>query len=1265
MNNQPWVIPTYNQWAKLLYINTASFPKFLLWMLFLVHGSIAFAQLEVTTDRPTADYQLGETVNFAITSPWASGQATYTIHADERTPNYKTGTITINAGQTATIPYTADAAGVVNCTVNLNGQFGTAVAGIGTNQLDALEAEPADFDAFWQNQVARSNAIPLNAQVNYYRGNGVTNTYKFSLSNIDNRRIHGYMTIPTGGGTYPAMITLPAYGEGANLTQPDEFGANLAQVIAVSVSIHNADPSSVDPNAYRPNEITNRENYYYKQAIIGVKRVIDYIHTRADFDQQNIILAGVSQGGGLATIVAGLDQRVDLIVQSNPALARHLGPKYNRPGGFPYYIWQSRVQNGTPSHETSTINAAKYYDAIYFAKRYKKPALTIVGYQDVITPPDGTFAINNQFRDKTIFLHSLKTGHNHPGEYWNGRYDVIRRFIPSTRQPQYPALGYVANAGEDARVATGGVLNLNGQMVDNYNVLNNLAVKWEMVEGPGTVNFSNADRYNTNATFSTDGRYVLRFSGNVTDKLAGESKYYTIADHIVVQVGEGGDTGGGDGGGTDGGGGDNGGGGDGGGNGGGDGGTTNLVNTNLNFLSFDQWGNIDVQVTFSRPSQGLQLSDFEVDNGALIGISGWGQFYFIKIQPIGNRVEVSLPAETTKAINDGAFNTASDVLVIEIENTDGGGGNNGEITCQNLTDGGEVRGNESSCTEFTPTTITNVSLPTGGSGEIEYQWQSSAAGENGPWTDISNSNQLEYTPSMITQTTWYRRIAKRNNCGDFTGISNVVVKQVTLTNDSETVAVGNYCALRADQPWWQWIQKVQIGNFVQYSNKEGYGDFTNKQVELSQGNTYNIELFPGFTWERYDEYWRVWIDYNQDGDFEDADEMVFSGNGQDNQIGTITVPTSTRTGITRMRVAMRNGVFAEPCSSFTFGEVEDYTVMLKNDAPSDYCTARANQPWNQWIAQVQVADLNNYSGKEGYADFTNRSATVTSGQIYTMNLRPAFSYGSFDMHWQVWVDYNQDGDFTDAGERVVSTSSDQPVVTEIFIPEYAAPGITRMRVTARTGAFADACGDFPYGEVEDYNVVIRECASNRGNLQRGVLELTTWRSKRAVELTWVTNTEYKNDYFAVQRSADGENFTEIQRYESLSDLYLAPNNYNFTDSRPLYGMNYYRIKQVYKDGLFRYSSVVELDFDLDVSRYVVFPNPTMEELFVNLPNQAGKSARLLLVNALGQQVEELQIDEIPNYPLRMPLGNLQHGVYQLYLQVADGVTKVETIVIGK
>jgi len=77
-------------------------------------------------------------------------------------------------------------------------------------------------------------------------------------------------------------------------------------------------------------------------------------------------------------------------------------------------------------------------------------------------------------------------------------------------------------------------------------------------------------------------------------------------------------------------------------------------------------------------------------------------------------------------------------------------------------------------------------------------------------------------------------------------------------------------------------------------------------------------------------YWNVWIDYNQDGDFTDAGEQVMNLNST--STGTlssnITIPLNAILGNTRMRVAMKYGAASTSCESFTYGEVEDYTVSI-------------------------------------------------------------------------------------------------------------------------------------------------------------------------------------------------------------------------------------------------------------------------------------------------------------------------------------------------
>ncbi|MEZ4961538.1 MAG: SdrD B-like domain-containing protein [Saprospiraceae bacterium] len=110
---------------------------------------------------------------------------------------------------------------------------------------------------------------------------------------------------------------------------------------------------------------------------------------------------------------------------------------------------------------------------------------------------------------------------------------------------------------------------------------------------------------------------------------------------------------------------------------------------------------------------------------------------------------------------------------------------NGEVEdymvsiCKNLTNAGTIEGAETGCNGFDPTAITESTAISGGSGTIEYQWQQSIDG-GVTWTDIPGATSSTYDPGAITQTTRYRRNARRSRCGSF--ISSNTVTKTVLTN---------------------------------------------------------------------------------------------------------------------------------------------------------------------------------------------------------------------------------------------------------------------------------------------------------------------------------------------------------------------------------------------------------------------------------------------------------------------------------------------------
>lgn len=140
----------------------------------------------------------------------------------------------------------------------------------------------------------------------------------------------------------------------------------------------------------------------------------------------------------------------------------------------------------------------------------------------------------------------------------------------------------------------------------------------------------------------------------------------------------------------------------------------------------------------------------------------------------------------------------------------------------------------------------------------------------------------------------------------------------------------SYCESSGQNTQYEWIETVEIAEQVFNSgNNQGYGDFTNTDIDVPIGGTLDLAFTPGFGFFSYSENWQVWIDYNRDGDFEDLGEQVFISSGDTRIEGTIGIPATANPGRTRLRVVMKWGDLVQPCESFSWGEVEDYTINLK------------------------------------------------------------------------------------------------------------------------------------------------------------------------------------------------------------------------------------------------------------------------------------------------------------------------------------------------
>jgi hypothetical protein len=123
---------------------------------------------------------------------------------------------------------------------------------------------------------------------------------------------------------------------------------------------------------------------------------------------------------------------------------------------------------------------------------------------------------------------------------------------------------------------------------------------------------------------------------------------------------------------------------------------------------------------------------------------------------------------------------------------------------------------------------------------------------------------------------------------------------------------------------------------------------------------------------------------------------------------------------------------------------------------------------------VAVDAFSNSSGPSGYSDFTTEVIEVEKNAAYAVTLTPGFANSSYAEYWRMWADLNRDGDFGDRGEKLFEGSGSAAVSGLITVPADVLDGNTRLRVTMKYGSYPNnPCGNFKYGEVEDYTLHIQ------------------------------------------------------------------------------------------------------------------------------------------------------------------------------------------------
>jgi hypothetical protein len=168
-----------------------------------------------------------------------------------------------------------------------------------------------------------------------------------------------------------------------------------------------------------------------------------------------------------------------------------------------------------------------------------------------------------------------------------------------------------------------------------------------------------------------------------------------------------------------------------------------------------------------------------------------------------------------------------------------------------------------------------------------------------------------------------------------------------------------------------------------------------------------------------------------------------------------------------------------------------------------------------------------------------------------------------------------------------------------------------------------------------------------------------------VELDWVTSSEKNNEFFTIERSRDGVNFEAIAYVDGAGNSHTEL-KYKAIDSKPLYGLSYYRLKQTDFDGKFEYSKVETVKFNGGRKDGIeIYPNPSKGERSVVVMNGLKElKATIIITDMFGRSIfaEDILIEDHTQEFRLDAATRLPNGLYIVTVKTIDKVYQQKLII---
>lgn len=327
--------------------------------------------------------------------------------------------------------------------------------------------------------------------------------------------------------------------------------------------------------------------------------------------------------------------------------------------------------------------------------------------------------------------------------------------------------------------------------------------------------------------------------------------------------------------------------------------------------------------------------------------------------------------------------------------------------------------------------------------------------------------------------------------------------------------------------------------------------------------------------------------------------------------------------------------------------------------------------WSAATTPVRVSTADLYSAFFP-KDMTTKVAAVAANAYYevVIKVKPDYalklegvasrirrSSASAAMNYQ-WA-YSLDGtNFTDIGTTVTMTTSGGSGADQALIDLSGISALQNVsssgQVTLRLYVWGATANSTNTGFGSDKTV--NSLALNGVVFNTMPVKLTSFKGKavgNTVKLSWTTASEQNNARFEVLRSSTGKPTAVIGTVNG-NNTSNANHHYNFTDSKPLSGTNYYQLRQIDNDGKSESLEIIAVATDLNSAKVTV--TATQAEVIAQLYSNVKTSGKLYISDLSGKTLVNTPVvlNENTNNVLTVPFAAAK-GVYILRLVTVNGV----------